>query len=76
MGILAAWPGAIHLGNGKFQTIIDQRANPRQRDAIEAAFASALDQCVERGEAVVRIARMEMQVDPHANESKRPGPPR
>ena len=34
-----------------------------QRDAIEAAFASALDQCVERGEAVVRIARMEMQVD-------------
>lgn len=34
-GILAAWPGAIHLGNGKFQTIIDERANPQQRQAIE-----------------------------------------
>ena len=34
-GILAAWPGAIHLGNGKFQTIIDERANPKQRQAIE-----------------------------------------
>ena len=34
-GILAAWPGAIHLGNGKFQTIIDERANPKQRAAIE-----------------------------------------
>jgi len=34
-GIIAAWPAAIHLGNGKFQTIIDERANPRQRQAIE-----------------------------------------
>ncbi len=34
-GILAAWPAAIHLGNGKFQTIIDERANPKQRQAIE-----------------------------------------
>lgn len=34
-GMLAAWPGAIHLGNGKFQTIIDERANPKQRAAIE-----------------------------------------
>lgn len=35
-GILAAWPGAIHLGSGKFQTIIEERANPKQREAIEA----------------------------------------
>jgi len=35
-GIMAAWPGAIHFGNGKFQTVIDERANPAQRKAIEA----------------------------------------
>jgi hypothetical protein len=34
-GVLAEWPGAIHLGNGKLQTIIDQNANPEQRKAIE-----------------------------------------
>ena len=34
-GILAAWPAAIHLGNGKLQTIIEERANPHQRKAIE-----------------------------------------
>ena len=35
-GIMASWPGPIHLGNGTFQTIIDQAANPQQRAAIEA----------------------------------------
>jgi len=35
-GIFGAWPAAIHLGNGRFQTIIDERANPEQRKAIEA----------------------------------------
>ena len=34
-GIVAAWPAAIHLGNGKFQTLIDERANAEQRKAIE-----------------------------------------
>jgi hypothetical protein len=34
-GIMGAWPGAIHFGNGKFQTIIDEGANPKQRQAIE-----------------------------------------
>jgi hypothetical protein len=34
-GILAAWPGPIHLGNGKLQTIIDESASPEQRKAIE-----------------------------------------
>ncbi len=35
-GMLAAWPAAIHLGNGKLQTIIDQQANAKQRAALEA----------------------------------------
>jgi len=35
-GILAAWPKAIHLGNGTFQAIIDARADDRQRAALEA----------------------------------------
>jgi hypothetical protein len=34
-GIIAAWPGAIHLGKGRFQTIVDEKANPQQRTAIE-----------------------------------------
>ncbi len=34
-GILAAWPGPIHLGNGTFQSVVDERANPGQRDALE-----------------------------------------
>jgi hypothetical protein len=35
-GIFAAWPKAVHLGNGAFQTVIDARANEEQRAAIEA----------------------------------------
>jgi hypothetical protein len=35
-GIVAAWPKAIHQGNGTFQVIIDERANQQQRDAVEA----------------------------------------
>jgi hypothetical protein len=35
-GILGAWPSAIHLGNGTFVTVIDEKANPQQRQAIEA----------------------------------------
>jgi hypothetical protein len=34
--MIAAWPAAIHLGNGRFQTIIDEHANPKEREAIEA----------------------------------------
>lgn len=34
-GALLAWPAAIHLGNGKMQSIIDERANPLQRKALE-----------------------------------------
>lgn len=35
-GIMASWPSAIHLGNGTFQSIVDARADARQRQAIEA----------------------------------------
>lgn len=35
-GILAAWPGPIHLGDGTFQSVVDERANGEQRAAIEA----------------------------------------
>lgn len=35
-GILAAWPGPIHLGNGTFRVVVDDRANPDQRAALEA----------------------------------------
>jgi hypothetical protein len=34
-GAVLEWPAAIHMGNGKMQTIIDERANPLQRKAIE-----------------------------------------
>lgn len=29
------WPGPIHEGNGEMQLIIDERASPEQRDAIQ-----------------------------------------
>ena len=31
-----AWPGAIHMGNGAMQSIIDERANDAQRKALVA----------------------------------------
>lgn len=35
---LAAWPGAIHQGNGQAQLIIDESTNEAQRKAVEAIF--------------------------------------
>ena len=35
-GIIAAWPGPIHKGNGTMLVIVDERANAKQREAIEA----------------------------------------
>jgi hypothetical protein len=35
-GILGAWPSAIHLGNGMFMSVIEERASAEQRQAIEA----------------------------------------
>jgi hypothetical protein len=35
-GILAMWPEAVHLGNGTLQAVVDDRADSRQRLALEA----------------------------------------
>lgn len=35
-GMLAAWPGPIHLGDGRMQVVVDQQADRRQRLALEA----------------------------------------
>jgi hypothetical protein len=35
-GILAEWPGPIHMGGGTFQSVVDERADSRQRSALEA----------------------------------------
>ena len=35
-GIFGQWPGPIHLGNGTFQVIVDERADAKQRAALEA----------------------------------------
>jgi hypothetical protein len=35
-GVLAAWPGPIHKGNGTLQAVVDERADAKQRAAIEA----------------------------------------
>jgi hypothetical protein len=35
-GIVATWPGPIHKGNGTLQAIVDERADARQRAALEA----------------------------------------
>ena len=36
-GLLAMWPGPIHLGNGTMQIVIDERADAKQREALDAA---------------------------------------
>ena len=35
-GFLAAWPRAIHQGEGTFRAVVDERADARQRAALEA----------------------------------------
>lgn len=35
-GIVAAWPGPIHKGNGTMMAVVDERADAKQRAAIEA----------------------------------------
>ena len=35
-GMLGAWPGAIHKGNGTFVSVIEERADAKQRQALEA----------------------------------------
>lgn len=35
LGLIAAWPNAIHKGNGRCLVCIDERADAAQRDALE-----------------------------------------
>jgi hypothetical protein len=37
-GVIISWPGAIHMGNGTFQSIVDERGDAKQRAAIEAVL--------------------------------------
>jgi len=37
--LLAATPGALHEGNGTMQLVIDERADARQRDALETILS-------------------------------------
>jgi hypothetical protein len=32
--LIVSWPGAVHQGNGTMQVIVDERADPRQREAL------------------------------------------
>jgi hypothetical protein len=32
--VVAAWPKAIHMGNGEVLPVVDERANPEQREAL------------------------------------------
>lgn len=34
IGLIVAWPGAIHEGRGEAVPIVDERADPRQREAL------------------------------------------
>jgi hypothetical protein len=38
-GFLASWPGPIHMGDGTWLSVIDERANAKQREAIAAIAA-------------------------------------
>ena len=40
--VFAKWPGAIHEGNGEALLLIDERADPRQRAAIEELLAGKI----------------------------------
>ncbi len=49
MAMVVKWPGAIHEGNGHMQIIIDERADPAQREALEK---------IVRGEDTAEMATM------------------
>jgi hypothetical protein len=39
ISLLADWPAAIHEGNGEAMALIDERADPRQREALHSFLA-------------------------------------
>jgi hypothetical protein len=78
-GVMAAWPGPIHKGNGTHQVIVDDRATPAQRQALETI---AKGKETEPGKVVWFIyaamsttflptvtARIDLTMNPEARES-------
>lgn len=74
--IIVHWPGAIHEGHGEVQPIVDEHANPAQREAI-LRIMSGLD--TEPGATLFQVfsttfekvhdpifARIEFELDPTA----------
>jgi hypothetical protein len=51
-GFLASWPGPIHMGEGTWLPVIDERADTRQRKALEAI---ALGEETEPGTLVTQV---------------------
>jgi hypothetical protein len=51
-GFLAAWPGPIHLGDGTYLLVMDERADAKQREAIEAI---ALGRETEPGTLITQV---------------------
>jgi hypothetical protein len=51
-GFLAWWPGPIHLGDGTYMLVIDERADAKQRDALEAI---ALGRETEPGALITQV---------------------
>jgi len=51
-GGLFSWPGPIHMGNGTGMTVVDDRANAKQRAAIEAI---AIGKDTEPGKLITQV---------------------
>lgn len=51
-GLLAAWPGPIHMGDGTFVVVMDERADAKQRAALEAI---ALGRETEPGTLITQV---------------------
>ena len=55
-GVLVSWPGAIHMGNGTFQSIVDARADGKQR-VRDAMVTSEMPTLHSSSTSVGRIVR-------------------
>jgi len=51
-GFLAAWPGPIHMGDGTYVIVMDERADAKQRAALEAI---ALGRETEPGTLITQV---------------------
>ncbi|HXZ86289.1 MAG TPA: DUF1326 domain-containing protein [Myxococcota bacterium] len=51
-GFLAAWPGPIHMGDGTYLLVVDERADAKQRAALEAI---ALGRETEPGTLITQV---------------------